>query len=267
MTERDRKQGRVSLVVGLISAVVTFVLVSQGMKAWRARGERRRVEALTAAWGLDPAARDRIQSVIEREMKAMTASPRTQQLVDERVADNKRAGKPADPLAIAKELGRELVARGVRRLPDRELEAMQQLRTKIALASERTCVCFWDPTGCSEADILDGLARLSEADLTSWAQLSAAAGVAELEHKGGVASGEDDLADGLTTIGATLSDAERARFEAIVEPPDAQKAPSRDERCFAVRTMFTGAAKLPPPARMKFTRALFNVGAPPSAPP
>ena len=263
MTEPPKKQARFSLIVGVISAVVTFALVSQGMKAWRARGERQRVEALTAAWGLDPAARDRIQSVIEREMKAMTTSPRTQQLVKERVAESKRAGKPADPLVIAKALGRELVARGVRRLPDRELEAMQQLRTKIALASERTCVCFWDPAGCSEADILDGLARLTEPDLTSWAQLSAAAGVAELEQKGGVASGEDDLAEGLTTIGATLSDAERARFEAIVEPPDPQKPPSKEERCFAVRTMFAGAEKLPPPARMKFTRALFNVGTAP----
>jgi hypothetical protein len=263
MTERANKQGRISMIVGLISAVVAFALVSQGMKMWRARGERRRVEVMTAAWGLAPAARDRIQSVIEREMKAMTASARTQQLVNERVAQAKRAGKPADPLAIAKELGRELVARGVRRLPDRELEAMQQLRTKIAQASERTCVCFWDPAGCSEADILHGLAQLSEPDLTSWAQLSAAAGVAELEQKGGVASGENDLAEGLTTIGATLSDAERARFQAILDPADPQKPPAKDERCFAVRTMFAGAEKLPPPARMKFTRALFNAGAAP----
>ena len=263
MSEPAKKQGRFSLIVGVIAGIVAFALVSQGMKVWRARGERRRIEVMTAAWGLDPAARDRIQSVIEREMKAMTTSPRTQQLVSERVADSKRAGKPADPLAIAKELGRELVARGVRRLPDRELEAMQQLRTKIALASERTCVCFWDPSGCSEADILHGLAQLTEPDLTSWAQLSAAAGVAELEQKGGVTSGEDDLAEGLTTIGATLSDAERARFEAIVEPTDPQKPPSKEERCFAVRTMFAGAEKLPPPARMKFTRALFNVGTAP----
>ena len=266
MTEPAPKQkprpNLLALAVGLIAGVLAFVMVSQGMKLLRQRDERRKLEKMTAAWGLDPATRDRIQAVLEREMKTMTASPRARQMLDERLTAAKRAGEQPDPMAVSKTMGRELVARGMRRLPDDELETMQQLRAKTAETSERTCVCFWDPTGCSEADVLAGLARLSEPDLVTWARLSAAAGVAELENKPAPASSENDLAEGLVAIGATLSEAQRTRFDTIVNPPDKQP-PSKADQCFAVRTMFAGAEKLPRPERLKFTRALFSLGAPP----
>jgi hypothetical protein len=263
MDEPKKKPNLLSVIVALVAGVVAFVMVSQGTKLLRQRDERRKLEKMTAAWGLDPATRDRIQGVLEREMKVMTSSPRARQLMDERLAAAKRSGEKVDPMVEGKVMGRDLVARGMRRLPDEEMETMQQLRMKAAESSERTCACFWDPAGCTEADVMDGLARLSQPDLVTWARLSAAAALAELENKTAPASSEDDLAEGLTAIGATLSDAQRARFEAIINPPDPKQPPSKAEQCFAVRTMFAGGAKLPSPARLKFTRALFALGAAP----
>jgi hypothetical protein len=234
---------------GLVVAVVAGVLASAGVKELIKRGQlNSERDKQAAAWGLDRKATDRITEMTEREMQSVFASP----LFRKRVEQEKAAG--TDP----KGLGRTLVSRGLPRLSDDDLAALHSLRKRMILASERACPCFWDPAACTEADIMDGLSRLTDLELAAWSKLSAKAGLAELSASAPVPSTENDFARGLAAVHERLPEAERGRLDRIFET---KGAPPKAEQCFAMRTILSGAETLPPDERAKFIRALVNVGA------
>ena len=167
-----------------------------------------------------------------------------------------KSGEPAFGLGEAD----TLTARGLPRLSDWELAKVHELKQKIALASARACPCFWDPSTCSGADVFDGISRLSEPDLESWATLAAAAGLAELAADGPLASTEPDLQKGVAIILARLPREQHDRLVAISGGRDSKASVSKEDQCFGAKTLLSGADLLDPGDRPRFVRALASGG-------
>ena len=259
MSEGQRKMiGPIVAVVSVAAAVGAYVGIKEGIKAFQARKAK---QTATAGWGLEPAARDRIFTVLEREMKPLLEHPRFKAYQKQELAAAKAKGTATkvDELAFSKELGRMVVARGVPRLPDADISAFHGLKKKMVFASKRMCPCFWDPSTCTDADIMDGLSRLSVQELEIWSRMSAAAAFAEVDATAPFPETQDDFQAGLTAIAERLPASKRARFDAIIGGSDGTAA-SKADQCFAIQSMFTGADALPPADRIRFARALANAG-------
>src|SRR5688572_31586403 len=179
-----RSEGQRNMVGPLVAAISVAVGVGAylGVREGLSRNNARKARlAATAGWGLEPAERDRIYGALERDMKPLLASARFKGYQKRALAAARARADNSDGVGFSKELGRTLVARGVPRLPDADMSTLHGLKHKMLLASKRVCPCFWDPATCTEADIMDGLARLSPPDLETWSRLSAAAAFAEIE--------------------------------------------------------------------------------------
>lgn len=259
---RKPKAGLAAKIVGGVVAVVAFVGAREGFTCYRQRQER---AARTAAWGLEAKTADRINEALERDMKTLVSHPRFKPFLTETLAGKTKAGDSVDATAFGKSVGQALVARGLPRLPDPDLATMQSLKKKMAAVSARACPCFWDPSGCVEGDVMDGLARLTEAELSTWTRLSAAAGIAELEAKEPVPDARADFARDLGAIVEHLPPEPKKRLDGILT---AQAPVPKAEQCFAIRTIFDGVDTLSAADRPRFARALANLavqgdGAPP----
>ena len=258
MSEGQRKLvGPIVAIVSVAAAVGAYVGVKEAFNHYNARKAK---QTATAGWGLAPEVRDRIYAVLERDMKPMIASPafKSYQKREEEAARAK--GTKTGDFAFGKELGRTLVARGVPRLPDADMSTLHGLKKKMLFASKRMCPCFWDPGTCSEADIMDGLARLSPPELETWSRLSAAAARAELEATSPLPDTQGDFQDGLAAIAEQLPASRRRRYDAIIGGTDAAAATSKTDQCFAMQTIFSGAEAMPPAKQVSFARALANAG-------
>jgi hypothetical protein len=244
-------------LVAIIAAALASFGVKQGIesfRAYRAKSQR------AAAWGLASGPAERIQQVLEREMQPMTSSPQFKKYFDEQFAAQNPGGQKMAAEAFGRSLGQALVARGIGRLSDADLARLHGLKKTMIFASERACPCYWDPGGCAEADIMDGLARLPEPDMVTWCRLSAAAAMAELGAKDKLPSSQPDFAKGLAAIVAGLPAEKHDRFLAILEPKDPKTPPAKAEQCFAIRTIFSQAELLEAPDRTRFVRALASLG-------
>jgi hypothetical protein len=170
MSEGQRKTVGVIVVAASVAAVIGGFI---GMQAgFRRHNAHKAKLTATAGWGLEPATRDRIFDALERDMKPLLDSPRFKDYQKQQLAAARAKGAKTDDNGFSKELGRALVARGVPRLPDADMNALHDLKKKMVLASKSVCPCFWDPATCTEADVMDGLARLTPPDLDSWSRLS-----------------------------------------------------------------------------------------------
>jgi hypothetical protein len=174
------------------------------------------------------------------------------------LAKRQRTGEKLDKSAFARDVGQALVARGLGRLSDKDLLAIHELRKKMALASERACPCFWDSSGCSQPDVLDGVSLFNDSDLAAWGRLSAVAGRAELEATAPLPPMQAELEQGLTAVIALVPSDQRARLDAVIEATGSKTPPSKAEQCFAMRTVFAAAEGLPVEQRVKFVRALVS---------
>ena len=256
-------EGQRKIVVPIVAIVSVAAAIGGyvGMKeGFRRSHERKAKLAATAGWGLEPAVRDRIYGVLERDMKPLLASPRFKDYQKRELAAARSKGANTEGMGFSKELGRMLVARGLVRLHDADMATLHALKKKMVFASKRVCPCFWDPATCTEADIMDGLAHLSPPDLETWSRVSSAAAFAELDAASPVPDTQPDLMNGMTTIADKLPKDGRERFDAIVARADAATGPSKADQCFAMQTLFSGADALPPADRVRFARALANAG-------
>jgi hypothetical protein len=258
MSEGQRKTiGTIVVAASVAVAIGGFIGVKEGFKR---RNARKAKLTATAGWGLEPAARDRIFDALERDMKPLLDGPRFKDYRQQQLAAARAKGVKTDDVGFSKELGRTLVARGVPRLPDVDMNALHDLKKKMVFASKRVCPCFWDPTTCTEADVMDGLARLTPPDLVSWSRLSAAAALAELTAPAAVPDTQADFQQGLAAIADGLPRNRRQRFDAILDGVGGAASPSKADQCFAMQTIFTGADAMPPAERIRFARALANAG-------
>jgi len=247
--ERDngaRRMGGATRIVAGVVAVLAYFGVKEGLTRYT---KHRKDGAEAATWGLDPKTAERIRTTQEREMATLQFNPLFQKFVENEVAAH-------HGVVDGKSLGRDLVARGLARLPDRELLELHDLKKKLVVASERLCPCFYDPSPCAEGELMDGLSRLSETDLIMWMRLSAAAGLAELRANEPFPPTDSDLSGGLVALSRGLSSERRARLLAVFQ----SKAPPKPEQCFAVQTLFLGADSLEPKQQPRFVRALANLG-------
>jgi hypothetical protein len=240
-------------VVGVLAAVVVTLGVRQCLVWGRIEA---RVEVLTSTWAVAPEHRVRMGRIFERELRPLLSSPRFDRYVDEQMAAFGASGRPDELAAFRNNLGSALEERGRARLPDADLAVFLALRTRIAHTSERVCACNFDSSPCSPADVMDGLARLTDDELAAWYRLAAKAGLAELEADAPAPSTQASFDEGIQAIIDGLSPQERERFLAVWQG----RSVDRGEQCFAIRTIFAGAKSLEPAMRARFTRALANLG-------
>jgi hypothetical protein len=258
--QRDgAKKGSTSILVtaAVLGLVIgTLVAVPRGFKAfsaWRTKA------VVTKNWGLDPKNTDRIYALAQLEMTPMVEGPAFRAFADRELeAKKKKTDVHVDAVEFGRVLGRALVARGIPRLPDDSLAKLHQLKTKMASSSKRACPCYWDVRLCSEADIFDGLAKLSDDELATWFHLSAQAGRLELDATDAVPDTSKDFREGLVVIVKGLSEEDKMRFVDILKAKN--DVPKRDQ-CFAMQTIFQGSEGLEPVMKARFVRALSNLGA------
>ena len=258
MSEGQRKVvGAIVVAASVAAAIGGYIGIKAGFKRHNARQAKL---TATAGWGLEPAVRDRIFDALERNMTPLVDSPRFKDYQKRQVAAWRAKGVKTDDVGFSKDLGRLLVARGIPRLPDAEMNALHDLKKKMVFASKRVCPCFWDPATCTEADIMDGLARLTPPDLESWSRLSAAAALAELSASSAAPDTQADFQNGLIAISELVPRNRRQRFDAILDGAGGATSPSKADQCFAMQTIFSGADAMPPAERIRFARALANAG-------
>jgi hypothetical protein len=244
---------RLSRGIAIVVGIVVAVLVSAGVKALlEHRGKDRRRTAQAEEWGLERKASDRIEDLVNREMLPLMTSPLFKKRLQQEIAANK--GQPVDD----KSLGRYLVARGAARLSDDDLLAFHALRKRTVFGSERACPCYWDSTGCTDADVMDGLSRLTDLELTAWLRLSASAGLAELAATQPLPATRSTFDAGLRDITNLLPPKER---DDLTRTMEATSPAPRAQQCAAVRAVFSGADRLQPGPRLAFIRAFTNLGA------
>jgi hypothetical protein len=243
----------------ILTGVLAFLAVSVLGSAVKTYVDGRR-DARMAQLGFDPKELRRVGQVLERRMTPLMSSPRYQvYMAKQKISKTfggAKSGEPASWLGATD----TLTARGLPRLSDWELAKFHELKQKIAFASVRACPCFWDPSTCSGADVFDGLARLSEPDLESWATLAAAAGLAELAADGPVPSTTPDLQKGVAVILARLPREQHDRLLAISGGQDSKVPVSKEDRCFGAKTLLSGADLLDAGDRPRFIRALDSSG-------
>jgi hypothetical protein len=228
--------------------------VPLGLKSYFAR---RTKAIVTKGWGLDPKNTDRIYALAQSEMGPVFEGPAFRDFAKRQLEEKKKTNPKVDSVELGRVLGRTLVARGIPRLPDDSLATLHELKTKMASLSKRACPCYWDSRVCSEADIFDGISKLSDEDLTTWFRLSAAAGRLELEASAPVPDTMKDFKEGLVVIVKGLGEADKTRFVGILQATE--NVPKRDQ-CYAMQTLFQASETLQPEMKMRFVRALANLG-------
>jgi hypothetical protein len=212
------------LVVTLVSAVGGYAVVTTTL---RSAAEYRHRQATASSRGLSLSANDRLDRIIEHQMQPLVSSPLFEKHFEARVAKRERAGKKVDRVAFARQLGRDLVARGLARLSNADLLAIHELRKKMIVASERACPCYWDSAGCSQADVMDGVSRFNDFDLAAWSRLSVVAAFAELKAAGPVASIPAELTRGLAAVLELVPSEQRPRLDAVIEAGETNATPSK----------------------------------------
>jgi hypothetical protein len=254
--EPRRDLGRADLVVTVVG-VLAALAVTLGVRQCLVWGRvEQRIELMTAGWPVAAEDRVRMGRSLERELRPLFSSPRFDRFVHDQVAARRASGRFDDEASFSKSLGSALEAKGRPRLADADLAIYQALKRRLVHASERACACHWDPAPCSPADVMDGLARLSDDELATWYRISAQAALAELAAEGPVPSTQASLEAGNQAIIDRLSPPDRERFLAVWEG----RSSDRGEQCFAIRALFDGLQSLDPALRARYTRALANLG-------
>jgi len=242
-------------IVAVVVAVAVSVAVAGGLKAYFAKQTK---DATTQNWGLDQKNTDRLYGLIQSEMTPLLEGSAFRAYVEREITAKKKTDPHVDERDFGYALGRALVARGIPRLPDDALATLQQLKTKMAFVSDRACPCYWDVGSCTEADIFDGLAKLSDDDLATWFRLSARAAQLEMGVTELVPDTTKDFKEGLVVILKALPESDRLNF---IDMLQATGGMSKPDQCFAMKTVFQGSETLPPEMKARFVRALSNLGA------
>jgi hypothetical protein len=256
MSQNDQPK-KVGVTIAIAAAIglgiVTLVSIPFGIKAFV--GYRTKA-SMTRNWGLDPKNTDRVYKLLQAELTPTFEGPTFRAFAERRLEAQKKQDPSVNPFEFGRELGRTLVARGTARLSDDSLGTFHELKGKMAVASKRACACLWDPRSCTEADIFDGLAKLSDEDLSTWFKLSARAAELEMDASNPVPETTKDLQEGLVAIVRGLPEGDKTHFVEILQ---AKAAVPKHEQCYAMKTVYQGSESLSPEAKSRFLRALSNV--------
>jgi hypothetical protein len=223
----------VATVVGVLAALA----LTWGVKEIISRQRiDERVEAMTKSWPLDATSKQRLGRAWERSMRPVLASARYEEYLEQR-----RTGSP------------QLGSRGgLARLTDAELAQYQLLKRRLAEVSERACACELAAQRCTQAEHLQALSLLSDAEVDAWYRLWARAKLAELEATAPLPSFLGDYQQGLDAIVEPLSAVDGDRLRAAL----AGRVTEPAERCQALRSLYGGLDALDPQRRARFTRAM-----------
>ena len=244
-------------LIGIAVALVTSFAVREGIKAYRDHENEKREER-AALLGVSGTEADRVSTIMESAFASADNAGALKRYMENRVRERVQAGEKFNAIEYSFSLGKNLSARGIARLDDEDLSKMQTLKATMVAASERACPCYWDPGTCSNADMYDGLARLTDRELRTWADLSAKATNLEIAAVGPLPDVKEAFSSGLTAILGKLPAADRDHMRRILD----SKAAGKADQCFAIRAVFNGLQTLAPVQKASFIRALTVVSVP-----
>jgi len=198
---------------------------------------------------LFPSASSGFEEVFQSEIQDFQSHPRFKAMLADVAAETRTS---AEARIRGQELGQELVRKGIPRLPPQDLDEWNRIRLLLAQDSEATCAALWSGS-LDQGRLISALSSLPERDSRAWFRLSSRAGILELESVQPISADSAAVLEGLEAIVRTLAPSDREHFLEILgqgvdaAPPDG---------CAAVRTLMTGAQRLPPAQRGGFLRAL-----------
>lgn len=245
----DPKRWQIGKVAAVVASCISFVVAREAISSCQPdRRTPSRPLTLDAA-GVQA---DRMSAAMTTALRDTGSTELLETYVKQKTRERTLRGEKFDTDAYAMTLGKQLSARGTARLGDWNLRQLQALKTKIALASDRACPCFWDASTCTDADISEGIAKLSYEELTDWARLSAQAMTLEINATDPVRSDENTFFEGLRSILENLPPTNRDRFQQVLDSHN----PPKIDQCFAIRTIFSGLETFEPKRRDRFVRAM-----------
>lgn len=195
--------------------------------------------------GLSPEQLARIDRIRERELAPLNDHPEFHAQLQAALGDET---DPHVAYSIGFEFGANLTRQGFGWLDGEQLERWAALRLTMADRSEAVCAGMW--TGQVDADYAQSL--LDDAELTELMQLTAAAGIAQLEANGPPAPDQASLSQGVAALLDALDPVDRQRFQAVA----AGDLTADVDRCFAMRVLIADLHVLPADARHRYLRAL-----------
>jgi len=242
----------------LLTAFVALLVAGLGAGAWKAQRRDRQRKAMAAEWGMDEATFERVSAAMERGMLG-DRDVAFERYVERHLEEKRARGEKVDRARDEELLRQSATVRGIPRLTDQDLTEYHALLKRQIFVSERRCPCSWDKSTCSIADLMDGLRRLSDAEVTRWAFLSSRAAILEVQAMGPLPSSAADLQEGLEKIVEGLDEQSRERvLRTFGDPRGVPKA----EQCFTIRALFTGSESLDEAAYLRFIRASHAASAP-----
>jgi len=252
----SRQRARLAAKV-IITVVVAYLLAMVGKGVWESRRGDRQRKVLAQEWGMDDATFERVSTALGQG----TLPDRDvafEGYLDRHLAAKRARGETVDRTKEEAWLKDRISIRGVPRLGDQDLTDFHALRKRMIFSSDRTCACAWDNSRCSMADMMEGLARLSEEELARFSRLTSRAAILEVQALAPLPSPEAEMQAGLKVILDGLPPPDQERLLRTFDDP---KGAPPAEQCFTVRTIFTGAESLDESAYVRFVRAFLTVPA------
>lgn len=140
-------------------------------------------------------------------------------VIEERAAQTKLGTSTSTQTRL---MARQLAVSSVPYLGPRDLELWADLRKRVALSSPSACAKLWK--GADETFIGSAVAALGEDALTSYTEMLARGFALRLERRPLPATAAGAVERGFSTASASMSEMERAAFEADVRRPDVTDA-------------------------------------------
>lgn len=150
----------------------------------------------------------------------------------------------------ARLLSRQVALDSVRYLTPRDLELWADVRRRAAASSPAACARLWK--GADEALIGSAIAALGDDTLTDYTEMLARGFALRMDGKAPAATSANGVERGVDAVLESLPAAERSAFEADMRRPDVTDA----RACQLYLTLAAGAARLEPPRRSDYYRAL-----------
>lgn len=242
--------------VRFIAFVLAFGLASYASRSCRDSGwdsieiDQQEIEEGIRQQGIPQVDAHRIAVRLKQSLAPVYEDPRFVELLRARVEPHASSGAEAHQLG--RQVGAELVARGVPHLEDDDLLEIGRLRLRLAQANDQVCAGLW--TGnVADYDLYLALASLSDDEIASWFDVSAKATVTQLGSPppAGLPPNQRVVSDGFEFAANQLSPTEQQRFWQTMSQ-GAQARPR--DGCAVMLATLSAAEQMDRDRRVRFLR-------------
>ena len=217
---------------------LAVVGVAIGIASWRlnaGRAHEAEVQEVIEVFGVDRASAERITEHVA-SMERLMRDPRLR-------------ARPTDQTPGGLDRASQAAARGLSRLSGDDLADWWRVQLAARSATPACCASLWRGTACAQRDLGVGLTALSDEDLRAYFELTATAGLAELDERPLPPTDDDALALATATVRGSLP-------EGLAGLESGEESPQDDDVCALTRVAVTTALSLEEPQRDAYLRHL-----------